>query len=89
MDIKAFNTGRQYSAKGQRIAYTVLASGNVAMVDVDRGLDYVLRRLHYEFALTDSMVLRLYDCNFTGGSGEDERELYRLRSVLEAAARAI
>ena len=36
-----FNTGRQYSDKGQRIAAAEY-NGVVIMVDVDRGLDYVL-----------------------------------------------
>ena len=39
--IISFNTGRQYSDKGQRIAAAV-HNGVVIMVDIDRGLDYAL-----------------------------------------------
>ena len=39
--IISFNTGRQYSDKGQRIA-AAKHNGIVIMVDVDRGIDYAL-----------------------------------------------
>ena len=45
--IKTFNTGAGYSQEGQRIAYLPLVHCGddllVAMVDVDRGIDYVLK----------------------------------------------
>ena len=45
--IKTFNTGAGYSQEGQRIAYMPLAHRGdatmlVAMVDADRGINYVL-----------------------------------------------
>lgn len=40
--IKVFNTGRLYTVAGQRIAWTVLSNGKVAMVDLDRMIQYVL-----------------------------------------------
>jgi hypothetical protein len=39
--IISFNTGRQYSDQGQRIA-AAKHNGVVIMVDVDRGIDYAL-----------------------------------------------
>lgn len=48
MKIHTFNTGRQYSKHGQRIAYAQIATGadghkQVAYVDADRGLSGMLR----------------------------------------------
>lgn len=37
-----FNTGRLYTDGGQRIAWQVLSTGNVVMVDASRLVDYVL-----------------------------------------------
>jgi hypothetical protein len=39
--VHVFNTQRQYSAKGQRIAYLILKDRRVAFLDVDRGIDGV------------------------------------------------
>lgn len=39
--IISFNTGREYSSCGQRIAAVKLSTGNIAFVDHDRGLDGV------------------------------------------------
>ena len=90
LTIHAFNTGRQYSAAGQRIAYAVLTSGNVAMVDIDRGLEYVLVRKHPELPLTDRTVLALYDSNCTNGYDKVEyAEQCAIRQALENAARAV
>lgn len=41
--IVAFNTGRQYNVKGQRIACTVLPDGRVMFADVDRGIDGITK----------------------------------------------
>lgn len=45
--IKTFNTGAGYRQEGRRIAYMPLVHRGgdllVAMVDVDRGIDYVLK----------------------------------------------
>jgi len=60
--ISAFNTKRQYTAKGQRIAWCLLSTGNVAMVDIDRGIDYVLWTKGQE-NLTNSDVMDAYDNN--------------------------
>jgi hypothetical protein len=37
----AFNTGRGYGPRGQRIAFVVLDDGRAYFVDVDRGIDGV------------------------------------------------
>lgn len=63
MTIKTFNTGRQYTADGQRIAYLSLAiighgKHLVAMLDIDRHIDYMLA-VDYPFG--DAEVLAAYD----------------------------
>jgi hypothetical protein len=58
--ISAFNTGRRYTQHGQRIAWCVLPSGNVAMYDLDRMVDYVLA-FPPGFDPTEVDVLRAYD----------------------------
>lgn len=54
--IISFNTGRQYSDKGQRIAAAEY-NGIVIMVDVDRGLDYALPAA----ALDRNSIMAAYD----------------------------
>lgn len=56
--IHTFNTGRLYTQHGQRIAWALLPSGNVFMVDADRHIDYVLAVPPNP---TDDDVLRAYD----------------------------
>jgi len=55
-EIISFNTGRQYSDKGQRIAAAV-HNGVVIMVDVDRGIDYALP----EASLDRNSIMNAYD----------------------------
>jgi hypothetical protein len=52
-----FNTGRKYSAKGQRIAAAVV-DGRTYFVDADRCIDGVFTA---PVALTESKVLAAYD----------------------------
>jgi hypothetical protein len=54
--IISFNTGRQYSNQGQRIAAAV-HNGVVIMVDIDRGLDYALPAA----ALDRNSIMAAYD----------------------------
>lgn len=54
--IISFNTGRQYSDKGQRIAAAV-HNGVVIMVDIDRGIDYALPAA----ALDRNSIMAAYD----------------------------
>lgn len=58
----SFNTGRGYSAKGQRIAAQQLECGRVLFVDIDRNLEYVTAA---PCELTQSAVMRFYDYNST------------------------
>lgn len=62
----AWNTGRQYSESGQRIAvYEVLVEGKVKalfMVDVDRHLEYFYE-LPYSWAELRNHVMTKYDQN--------------------------
>lgn len=59
-EIKVFQTGRQYTDKGQRIAYT-WDNDNIYFVDVDRGIDGVFPNLLNEEHVKSSWVLYLYD----------------------------
>jgi len=54
--IISFNTGRQYSDQGQRIAAAV-HNGIVIMVDIDRGIDYALPAA----ALDRNSIMAAYD----------------------------
>lgn len=53
-----WNTGRGYSAHGQRMAATQLADGRVQFVDIDRNIDHVTAN---ECDLTVAAVMRAYD----------------------------
>jgi hypothetical protein len=54
--IISFNTGRQYSDNGQRIA-AAIHNGVVIMVDIDRGIDYALPAA----ALDRNSIMAAYD----------------------------
>jgi len=61
-EIKVFQTGRQYTDKGQRIAYT-WDNDNIYFADVDRGIDGVFPNTLNEEHVKSSWVLYLYDRN--------------------------
>ncbi len=83
--IHAFNTRRGYTAHGQRIAWAVLSTGRVAMVDIDRHIDYTL---HVSGTPSNQTVLAAYDANNTVRWDETEnREVRALRDLLYSAAR--
>lgn len=91
MKIKAFNTGAKYTEQGQRIAYMQLCridseDALVAMVDVDRQLDYVLRVEAYRGPITDQKVHEAYlNCRY-------ERDCWldaETKAALTAAALAV
>jgi hypothetical protein len=42
MQTLKFNTGREYSAHGQRVIATLLDTGNIIMIDIDRHIDLML-----------------------------------------------
>lgn len=58
----AFNTGRGYTDKGQRIAATKLECGRVLFVDIDRGITYATAA---PCELTQRDVMTAYDYNDT------------------------
>lgn len=53
-----FNTKREYSANGQRIAATQLETGQIILVDIDRHIDVMLPA-GVEFNQAD--IMRFYD----------------------------
>lgn len=59
--IHAFNTQRLYTIKGQRIAWTILSTGNIALVDIDRHIDYILRAPAPNTRIDNWTVLDAYD----------------------------
>ena len=42
MKILKFNTGREYSEHGQRVIATLLDTGNIVLLDLDRHIDLML-----------------------------------------------
>ena len=42
MQTLKFNTGREYSDNGQRIIATLLDTGNIVLLDLDRHIDLML-----------------------------------------------
>jgi hypothetical protein len=58
MKILKFNTGREYSAEGQRIVAMQLDNGHVIMVDIDRHID-ILFPVGVELTQTD--IMQAYD----------------------------
>jgi len=60
-NILKFNTGRSYTAHGQRIA-AIAVDGGVFMNDQDRGLDYFFPDCN----LSQNEIMRRYDNNDRG-----------------------
>jgi len=54
-----FNSGRQYSANGQRIAAALLDDGSIIFVDIDRGLEYLIPAGGARF--NQSSIMAAYD----------------------------
>jgi hypothetical protein len=76
-----FNTGRQYSDKGQRIAAGKLTDGSILFVDIDRGLEYLIAPGAARF--TQSSIMGAYD-----RGGLDWVNNHALIQELSAAAAA-
>jgi hypothetical protein len=87
MQIK-FNTGRQYSINGQRIAARLLDNGDVVFVDADRHIEgripVLCDREFVETIFDRAYVMDAYDsCAYT--ESEIDRELTReLRAIATA-----
>lgn len=60
MKTLTFNTGREYTQHGQRIAATQLESGHVVILDLDRHIDVVFP---VGVELTQSDIMWAYDRN--------------------------
>lgn len=82
MDIKVFQTGRHYSEKGQRIAYTFDAD-NIYFADADRGVDGVFTNHLHETEIPHWQVLGLYD---KGGYRYYDRAELAIREELRLKA---
>lgn len=88
-DTIAFNTGRAYTQYGQRIAARRLGNGLVAMVDVDRHIDYLLPA---DTALTERGVMAAYDDNlevYGSESGLTWEEIHATYAELRDLAREV
>lgn len=86
METIAFNTGRLYTEHGQRIAAKRLDNGAVLMLDIDRGIDYLLPDY---VELTRADVLGAYDHNvviYPESVGLDSADYYAQLAELRAAA---
>lgn len=89
MQTLAFNTGRTYTTEGQRIAAKRLDGGAIIMLDIDRGIDYLL---HPTTQLTRTEVLRAYDLSdvvYPNDIGLGYEEYYAHLKELRAAAEAV
>lgn len=60
MSTLSFNSGRTYTEYGQRIAAHKLKSGEIIMLDIDRGIDYLFPST-IEFTKRD--IMQAYDNN--------------------------
>ena len=56
-----FNTGREYTTDGQRIAATQLKTGQIIFVDIDRRIDAMLSA-NVEFTQADIMCFYDISC---------------------------
>ena len=85
MNTIVFNTRREYTKHGQRIAATKLADGRVQFVDVDRNVNHVTK---YECELTRAAVMSAYD-NCEYGTTSDYNAYATTRQALEALAHSL
>lgn len=93
-DIFSFNSGRQYSSDGQRIAVMSLNDGRIVFTDHDRRAERVTTTTNTFTNDQDlqSFVMQEYDAGKTLpiesllGYFSGEAELYKLRSNLRLAA---
>lgn len=84
----AWNTGRRYTQFGQRIAARQLPNGIIAMVDCDRGIEYLL---HPETPFDKSSILRAYDAGHRApyDANRDYDAVRQLNDELREIARAV
>jgi hypothetical protein len=81
-----FNTERQYSAKGQRIAARLMPNGSTVFVDVDRNIEGVIPVL-CDVELTELLFDRVYVLDAYDGNhyampyGEHDETIRELRAL--------
>jgi hypothetical protein len=89
MQTLSFNTGREYTSKGQRIAATQLEGGEIVILDIDRHIDVMLPA-GLEFTQADIMLA--YDRNwhtFPNEIGMSYGDYYALIEKLREIAESI
>jgi hypothetical protein len=85
-NVVVWNTGRHYSREGQRIAAQVLEDGRIVFVDIDRGIDGIIKGKTIDTALA-VIVMNAYDENDYSAIPVWESEDMRvLKGCLSAAA---
>ena len=67
-----FNTGRQYSAEGQRIECALIDTDTVVLEDYTRGLSYVL----YVYDFEEDSIMRAYDTVGKDTPTLEQREVF-------------
>ena len=89
MTILKFNTGREYTKNGQRIAATRLENGAIVLLDIDRHIDVMLPA---GVELTQADVMLAYDRNwyiFPTDVGMSYGDYYAVLQQLRDAANSI
>ena len=89
LNIIAFQTGREYTENGQRIAATQLDSGHIVMLDIDRQIDYILPA---QVDFNQRGIMWAYDNNMSVTPHEldlDYSEYYEIVNQLRAPAAAL
>jgi hypothetical protein len=78
-EIIKFNSGRSYTAEGQRIAACEIQPGIVYMQDIDRGVDYILRCELDQYSIMHAYdhadTYAVYCSDLEGFTYEDKRTL--------------
>jgi hypothetical protein len=89
MTILKFNTGREYTKNGQRIAATQLENGEIVLLDIDRHIDVMLPA-GVEFTQAD--IMWAYDLNmytFPSDIGMSYSDYYDVVAQLRDAANSL
>lgn len=89
METITFQTGRDYTEHGQRIAATRIESGEIIIVDIDRHLDVMLPA---GVELTQSDIMQAYDRSwyvFPNDVGMTYGDYYEIVNSLRDAAAAV
>ena len=88
MTILKFNTGREYTKNGQRIAAALQDNGDIVFVDIDRQIDGVIRADQLTFddvltfrCFTQRGIMLAYDRNEYSNDLIDRALLQQLRNA--------